>query len=224
MASVITDTIKEISLQYTHAEEAGENLINGVNKGIGNESVQNSAFKTISAFGDRLLSKLKKSLDEKSPSKATDQMGRYLLVGLQNGIDKTERATVKDAEKAGEEVLNALNNSLKGGVDFDPLHGDFKSFVKEVNGALSGITLQPLDRLDKTTVNSAVASYKNTMAGIKATDTSLNNALKGDIINGKSGNSNVTYNFTQNNTSPKPLNRLEIYRQTRNQLNFAAGV
>ena len=225
MADVITDTIKEISLQYTHAEEAGENLINGVNKGIGNQSVQNSAFKTISAFGDRLLAKLKKSLDEKSPSKATDEMGRYLLVGLQNGIESTESATVKDAEKAGEEVLNALNNSLKGGVDFDPLHGDFKGFVKEVNGALSGITLQPLDRLDKTAVNSAVASYKNTMAGIKATDNSLNNALKGDIINGKSGtNTNVTYNFTQNNTSPKPLNRLEIYRQTRNQLNFAAGV
>ena len=34
----------------------------------------------------------------------------------------------------------------------------------------------------------------------------------------------VNYNFTQNNTSPKPLNRLEIYRQTKNQLNFAKGV
>ena len=38
---------------------------------------------------------------------------------------------------------------------------------------------------------------------------------------------NNDYNFTQNIYSPKPLNRYEIYRQTRNQLNFAklkAGV
>lgn len=32
------------------------------------------------------------------------------------------------------------------------------------------------------------------------------------------------YNFVQNNTSPKALSRLEIYRQTRNQLNFVKGV
>ena len=38
---------------------------------------------------------------------------------------------------------------------------------------------------------------------------------------------NSEYNFTQNIYSPKPLSRIEIYRQTRNQLNFArmkAGV
>ena len=32
------------------------------------------------------------------------------------------------------------------------------------------------------------------------------------------------YNFYQTNNSPKALSRLEIYRQTRNQLNFAKGV
>ena len=40
------------------------------------------------------------------------------------------------------------------------------------------------------------------------------------------GNTQVVnnYNFTQTNNSPKPLSRLEIYRQTKNQLNFAKGV
>lgn len=44
------------------------------------------------------------------------------------------------------------------------------------------------------------------------------------VFNGKGGDVVNNYNFTQNNTSPKPLNRLEIYRQTKNQLNFAQGV
>lgn len=40
-----------------------------------------------------------------------------------------------------------------------------------------------------------------------------------------SGGGNVTnYTFNQTNNSPKPLNRLEIYRQTKNQIAFAKGV
>ena len=37
-------------------------------------------------------------------------------------------------------------------------------------------------------------------------------------------NGGIVQNFYQNNYSPKPLNRLEIYRQTRNQLAAAKGV
>jgi hypothetical protein len=46
-------------------------------------------------------------------------------------------------------------------------------------------------------------------------------------MSGGTNNTNNTtnnYNFVQNNNSPKPLNRLEIYRQTKNQLNFAREV
>lgn len=35
---------------------------------------------------------------------------------------------------------------------------------------------------------------------------------------------NINYTFNQTNNSPKALSRLEIYRQTKNQLNFAKGV
>lgn len=41
------------------------------------------------------------------------------------------------------------------------------------------------------------------------------------------GTKTIEYNFTQNIYSPEPLSRIEIYRQTRNQINFAkmkAGV
>lgn len=216
MADLVTETLNEISLQYTHAEEAGEDLIEGVNKGIANESKQNSVFRTISAFGDNMLAKLKKSLQEKSPSKATNEMGRFLLMGLQEGIDEEENATIKDAANAGKDVLNALNDGLKDGVNFDPLHGDFDGFVSDINQALKGIQLQPLN------LTWAISTLTNKRA-LNATANALNKASVNDAGAMQNGG-NVTYNFTQNNVSPKPLNRLEIYRQTKNQLNFAAGV
>lgn len=42
--------------------------------------------------------------------------------------------------------------------------------------------------------------------------------------NAENKETNNTYTFNQYNNSPKALSRLEIYRQTRNQLNFAKGV
>jgi hypothetical protein len=53
------------------------------------------------------------------------------------------------------------------------------------------------------------------------------NAVKNTpVVAQSAGNApvNNTYNFYQTNNSPKSLSRLEIYRQTRNQLNFAKGV
>lgn len=48
------------------------------------------------------------------------------------------------------------------------------------------------------------------------------NRMDGGVAVGKSVTNNYTFN--QTNTSPKALSRLDIYRQTRNQLNFAKGV
>ncbi|WP_156043093.1 hypothetical protein [Robinsoniella sp. KNHs210] len=64
-----------------------------------------------------------------------------------------------------------------------------------------------------------MANFKNTIA-----DSVRKQALSSKVASGKSGVQQVTYNFYQTNNSPKSLNRLDIYRQTRNQLNFARGV
>ena len=64
--------------------------------------------------------------------------------------------------------------------------------------------------------NSLVAEFGNITAN---TTSKLGGASKGS---GTSGG--VVQNFYQYNTSPKALSRLEIYRQTKNQLAFAKGV
>ena len=69
----------------------------------------------------------------------------------------------------------------------------------------------------------AVVPLENNRRWIAATARDLKAALQGEgVISGRGGVNNY-YSYTQNNTSPKALSRLEIYRQTKNQLAFAKG-
>lgn len=73
----------------------------------------------------------------------------------------------------------------------------------------------------------AVVPLDRNKKWIAATAKSLRSALSSEgVVASGAKTESVTnnYNFTQNNTSPKALSRLEIYRQTRNQLAFAKGV
>lgn len=68
----------------------------------------------------------------------------------------------------------------------------------------------------------AVVPLDQNKKWIVATAKSLKNALINEGILG-GGDTINNYNFTQNNTSPKALSRLDIYRQTKNQLTLARG-
>lgn len=123
MARLVTDTINEISKQKTGATTAGENLIDGINNGIGNQRKQSGVFSTIANFGASLLNKLRNSLKEHSPSKATKEMGEFLLQGLGIGVNKEAPAVLKQVSSFGENVIDALNGSLTTGVSFNAMGG-----------------------------------------------------------------------------------------------------
>ena len=73
-------------------------------------------------------------------------------------------------------------------------------------------TVDELNKVEMPTLNK----------GLTSSARSLNTAGRGtQSAQGQSGG--VVNNFTQNNYSPKALNRLEIYRQTRNQLSAVGG-
>lgn len=112
MAKVVQSTILEISKQKTGAETAGKNLLDGLKNGIGNESTQQSVFGKITSFGKTLLAKLKKSLDEHSPSKATKEMGIFLLKGLTNGIKAEEGSVQKALTKLGTSMLKNVSKNV----------------------------------------------------------------------------------------------------------------
>lgn len=112
MSKVTTNAINEINNQKGNAEQAGANLIDGVSNGINDPNKQSGVMAQIRGFGQRILANLKASLQEQSPSKATKQMGQYLLEGLGLGIEKEERGLLSQVKSLGNTIVSTFDSSL----------------------------------------------------------------------------------------------------------------
>ena len=111
MATIVSNTIAEVNNQKPQSTEAGENLVQGVSNGI--ENRQGNAFSTIWTFGSMLLSNLQNSLKEKSPSRATKEMGQFLAEGLIIGVKSEEKNVGKSAEDMAQLFISSATKRLK---------------------------------------------------------------------------------------------------------------
>lgn len=106
------DMAKEIGKAKSDSKNAGKGLVDGTTKGIKDKKSQNSAFVAIENFGQKLLKKLKASLKEKSPSKASFDMGVDLDRGLILGIDKERQKVLQSANKLGQDVIDRMQSAV----------------------------------------------------------------------------------------------------------------
>ena len=166
MASLVQKTILEISRQKTGSETAGKDLLDGINNGIANQRKQSGVFNTISNFGNKLLQRLKNSLQEKSPSKATNEMGQFLLAGLGIGMEKEEGSVLKQIGNFGKNVLGTFRKSLNNGSSIS-LGTDLANITSDAQGNIN--TSANIGRNLKTTNNSLnnENSYKTMVEGFK---------------------------------------------------------
>ena len=106
------DGVKEMA---TDAFNAGSQFFNDFLDGL--EDAFGDLEIAIGGFGQTILTKFKSSLEEESPSKATQKMGVYLLSGLKKGVtDTTENNSIMDDVKnLGKNVISKLGSEL--GVD-----------------------------------------------------------------------------------------------------------
>ena len=149
METLVSTVIQQIKDKNMDANQAGQYLLDGVNSGISNQNKQNGCFRSISTFGGNLLSTLERRLGINSPSKKTKEMGKYLLEGLDVGIDKQENKTLKKVSNVGQEVISALQDELNqnvsigdigipsvknGSVDsyYNPMVSAFKEALKDM--------------------------------------------------------------------------------------------
>ena len=156
--------------------------------------------------------------------------------------------------KVGEVVGNAITNTVKEAVNgvLSTAIKIINGFIGAINAAIGvinkipGVNIKKLSKLDVPQMyeggvlkkgqvgllegkgDEAVVPLHNNKKWINKTAKDLKASLQNEGIIGKTKNASNTvtnnYNFVQNNTSPKALSRLDIYRQTRNQLAFAKGV
>lgn len=128
------------------------------------------------------------------------KLAQQALQGLRDGQD--EHSPAKESAKSGDNFVLGYVNKIRRGM----------KLAKQAGSDLARAAVDSLEsgtREMKSSVGSATFSMQSGTGS-------------GGAFGGVGG---TVYNqyFTQNNYSPRPLSRLEIYRQTHNALNFAKG-
>ena len=137
-------------------------------------------------------------------------IGQNIVEGLWNGINDMTGWIKEKISGFGQGVLDGIK-------DFFGVHSPSVVMEKQVGkflpmGLAEGIK-------DKT--SAAVDAMKTMGQKMMAPAQNIKDSLAGAGAVAGTGASSIVQNFTQNNYSPKPLNRLEIYRQNKNLLKGA---
>ena len=150
--------------------------------------------------------------------------GQNLVEGLWNGIgDKFNWITGKIQEFTG-----GILDSIK---DFFGIHSPSRLFETDIGynlvyGLANGITKKTSTAVKSMTdlAKATVSPFNNLQANIGVAKNSLSSGVSNIGNSGSGSSGGNVLNFYQTNTSPRSLSRLEIYRQTKNQLNLAKVV
>ena len=201
---------------------SGEYFLQGVIKGM--DSIRGDLLGYVQGIAKEALETLDLSWLVSSPSRETAWRGMHFVNGLIVGIKDNEKYAIYAVENLAGDTLDALNAAM----DSEDVSDSILSPVLDMNDVLNQMnsfgessewnpTIHPT--LDMSGVNpglrnlNAIASYRSG-TGTKA---GASDATESGI-----GSGGVTFN--QYNTSPKALSRLEIYRQTKNQISFIERV
>lgn len=136
----------------------------------------------------------------------------------------------KQLEKVGQDAVSGF---LKGfNSKNDKVSKEMKSFAKRlVKSIKKELKIKSPSRVfAEIGMYSSQGYFNGFRENMENLKSSLLSVLPDPAPNGRLGGAaasqslNNTYNFYQTNNSPKALSRLDIYRQTKNQLAFARGI
>ena len=146
------------------------------------------------------------AMEANSPSKLFRTAGGFVPAGYALGIKSGERevedaseSMVKVAFRNTSNVISKLVDAINDDIDMQPTIRPVLDLSELKSGANS---LNTLFSRNQAMMIAGHISERQESAG------------QNGVIASSSG---PTYQFTQNNYSPKALSRIEIYRQTKNQ-------
>ena len=205
--------------QSVSPEESGRYFIAGIKTGIGNET--SSLFRYIESIANQCINKLNITWSVRSPSRETQWSAMQFVNGLVVGIRDNQKYAIYAIEDLAEDTLATLNHVLDSDQDgaIRPVL-DMSEIVTQMDTFGSDSEWKPVIApvLDMSGVEPGLRNL-NAIASYRAPQVTETNA---GIDTGDNADSPVTFN--QYNYSPKALSRLEIYRQTKNQLSMMKGV
>ena len=204
---------------YKTVKEAGANVARGLANGINDHA--DEAVEAAKEMARRVNAALPKELDEHSPSKISYKDGRYYAVGLANGISDYSSVAVQSTQDMADDIIstantiiNAIAAAMDANIDNSPvIRPVLDTSDLEYKASNIGRLFNENDLALAYTASGYMKSIAPSGESVIADETSEPVVASGASIN-----------FTQNNYSPKALNRYEIYRNTNNQIRQLKGV
>lgn len=209
--TTLSGSITAIKDYYSQFKSAGSYLVDGFCDGISENTWKAEA--KARAMAAAAAEAAEDELDEHSPSKRFYGIGNFAGVGFINALIDN----VSKAGKAGQEIarssIDGLNDIISRIADYVDADMDVQPIIRPV--------------LDLSAVEAGTGRLNTLFSRNQAlsVSTGMNDRVSEmEVQNGESSPTGNTYQFTQNNYSPKALSRIDIYRQTKNQFSAMKGL
>ena len=201
--------VQEIGKKFP---ELGKYCVQGFINGLRDSELMKQVRAAAKAMAEEAKQAAQDALNEHSPSKEFEKIGAYGVLGFVNGLYSFASAVSTAGSDLANTATAGLNKALSGlqdGVD-DMLEANpvITPMVDLTN------VLSAADQINALFSSALMNTNANVGTISKAVATAQTNSNKNNQ-NEESSYGN-TYNFVQNNTSPKALSRIEIYRDSRN--------
>ena len=210
-ATTLSGAITAIKDYYGEFKSAGSYLVDGFCNGISENTWKAEA--KARAMAAAAAEAAEDELDEHSPSKRFYGIGDFAGIGFINALIDN----VSKAGKAGREIakssIDGLNDVISRIADYVDADMDVQPTIRPV--------------LDLSAVEAGTGRLNTLFSRNQAlsVSTGMNERVSEmEVQNGESSSAGNTYQFTQNNYSPKALSRIDIYRQTKNQFSAMKGL
>lgn len=185
-------------------------IIDGITGGLA--SKVGAVVRAASNVAANIPKSIKKILGIHSPSRVMRDMMSFVGDGMVIGLNNQESAVGKATNRLGNQTVKAMREALSG-AELDMPNSDFVPVIRPV-----------VDLTDVTASGKAIGNLLGRNASImaeafnEAASLSVTNDPDSSEMNETSKVTNVS--FVQNNTSPKALSEIDIYRNTNNQISM----
>ena len=204
--SSLGGAVSAIKDYYSKFYDAGSYLVDGFCKGISDNDYKAAARARAMAKAAAEAAAAEaaaKELDEHSPSKVGYRIGDYFGVAFVNAIGNY----VDKSYEVGSGIANAAKNGLSNAIS------KVADFIND--GIDAEPTIRPVLDLSNVEVGASRLNALLSRTQAMSINSRMSQPDEYDIQNEDGSSKNgSTFNFTQNNYSPKALSRVEIYRQT----------
>ena len=206
----------EVEKAVSRFEEAGKNA----GKGFAN-AIRNYASEAISAAREMAQSAadaINSSLDINSPSKVTGLSGKFFVLGFANAVRNLSYLASDSASDMGKRSVSAFQKSVEDA-------GEAARSIVDLYPTITPVL--DLSQIQNGSRNLGSIFANRSIALAETSTRQVSSIARHSSSNGASAESKVvsaqpaSFNFTQNNYSPKALSNIEIYRQTRNLVSQA---